>query len=63
MNQDERRKLENQLVVMGLNRLDDPELIQEMAKLINQHPGFSNPHAFFLGFINECDQSKRREMV
>lgn len=57
-----RRKLENQLIVMGLNRLEDPELIPELAKLINTHPGFTNSHAFYLGMLNECNQEKRRKM-
>lgn len=61
MQDDARRKLENQLVVMGLSKLEDPELIVEMAKLINAHPGFTNSHSFYLGFINGCEQEKRRE--
>jgi hypothetical protein len=62
MNDEQKRKLENQLVVMGLSQLNDPELIIEMAKLINAHPGFTNSHSFFLGFINGCEQEKRTEM-
>ena len=55
MQPDERRKLENQLIVMGLNKLSDPELVPQMAKLILNDE-------FFLGMINECDQEKRYEM-
>lgn len=55
MNQDERRQLENQLIVMGLKRLNDPMLVPQMAKLILDHE-------FFLGMLNECDQDKRYEM-
>jgi hypothetical protein len=62
MQDDDRRKLENQLIVMGLNKLDDPALIPALANIINSHPGFSNPHAFYLGLLNECDQAKRTEM-
>lgn len=62
MRDDERRKLENQLMVMGLAGLDDPELVIQMAKIINAHPGFSDPHAFYLGMLNGCPVVKRREM-
>jgi hypothetical protein len=62
MQDDARRKLENQLMVMGLNRLDDPALIPVLANIINSYPGFSNPHAFYLGLLNECDQQNRYEM-
>ena len=55
MKADERRRMENQLMVMGLNRLTDPELVPQMAKLITSHE-------FFLGMLNECDQAKRTEM-
>src|SRR5579871_1791973 len=47
---------------MGLNRLEDPELFPQLAQIINAHPGFSNSHAFYLGMLNECEQSRRREM-
>lgn len=62
MKDDDRRKLENQLIVMGLNRLDDPALIPVLANIVNTHPGFTNSHAFYLGLLNECDQTKRTEM-
>lgn len=62
MRDDERRKLENQLVVMGLSGLNSPDLVVQMANLINNHPGFTNSHAFYLGFINGCPQEKRTEM-
>ncbi len=62
MRDDERRKLENQLMVMGLNGLSDPELIQQMARIINAHPGFISSHYFLIGLLNGCDQEKRREM-
>lgn len=62
MNQDEARQLENQLIVMGLNRLDDPALIPALAKIINAHPGYLDPHDFYIGMLNECDQEKRGEM-
>lgn len=58
MNVDERRKLENQLMVMGLNRLEDPELVPQMAAIINQWGG----HDFFEAMLGECDASKRTEM-
>jgi hypothetical protein len=55
MNDDERRRLENQLIVMGLNKLTDPELIQQMAKLCPDGGTLA-------GMLNECDEPKRREM-
>jgi len=42
-------------MVMGLNRLSDPMLVPQMARLIKDHD-------FFLGMLNECDQEKRTEM-
>lgn len=55
MNQAEKRKLDTQLMVMGLKRLNDPELVPQMARLIKDHD-------FFMGLLNECDQEKRYEM-
>ena len=55
MKDDARRKLENQLIVMGLNRLTDPELVPQMAKLIPDGGTLA-------AMLNECDQEKRREM-
>ncbi len=51
----DRRELENQLVRMGLNRLTNPELVPQMARLIRDHD-------WFLGMLNSCDQDKRTEM-
>jgi hypothetical protein len=55
MNDDERRRLENQLIVMGLNKLTDPELVPQMAKLIPDGGTLA-------AMLNECDQAKRGEM-
>lgn len=55
MNDDDRRKMENQLIVMGLKNLTDPELVQQMARLITDG-------GFLAGLLNECPQEKRSEM-
>src|ERR1017187_7130568 len=61
MQPDDKRQLENQLMVMGLNGLEDPNLVPEMARVISH--GFAiMGHDFFLGLINECDQEKRYDM-
>lgn len=62
MNQDEKRELENELVMMGLPALDTAELIQVIADMINAHP---RPHMrvdFFCKLLNQCVGDKRREM-
>jgi hypothetical protein len=58
LNDDDRRQLETQLMVMGLSRLEDPELIQQFATIINTYGG----HDFYEGLLGECEESKRREM-
>lgn len=60
MNQSEKRKLENQLMSMGLAKLDSPELIQQLAEMVNNWPG--DRHEFLMGLINECDDKDRSEM-
>lgn len=57
MQDDERRELENQLVVMGMDvdGLTDPALLPMMAQLIESHD-------VFLGMIGECEADKRTEM-
>lgn len=56
----EKRQLENQLLAMGLARLDSPDLIQQLASLVNQWQG--DRHEFLLGLINECDDKDRSQM-
>lgn len=51
----EQRKLENQLIVMGLKGLNDPELVPQLARLVPDHK-------FLTSLINECAQEKRSEM-
>ena len=58
MDAKERRELENQLVVMGMSRLQDPDLIQQFAVIINTYGG----HDFFEGLLGECEPAKRTEM-
>src|SRR3954468_5966695 len=60
MNQDAKRKLENELLKMGLAKLSSPELIAQLAQMINQWPG--DKHEFLMGLINECDDKDRSEM-
>lgn len=60
MNQDEKRKLDNQLIAMGLPALNDPMLIQRMADLISDWPG--DRDEFFQDLLGECDAKKRAEM-
>lgn len=55
MQDNERRRMENQLMMMGLKRLDDPQLIAQLGHLVTDH-------WFLMGLINECDQEKRVEM-
>jgi len=60
MDQHEKRKLENELTVMGLARLDSPELIHQMAMLVNAWPG--DRHEYLMQLINECEPAQRYEM-
>jgi hypothetical protein len=60
LNQDSKRKLENQLLTMGLAGLNDPELIQQLADLVSAWPG--DKHDFLRDLINECEPDKRYEM-
>lgn len=62
MKENETRQVENQLMVMGLRKLNDPELIRQMANIINVHPGYRDPHAFYMGLLGECEPDQRREM-
>lgn len=55
MNSDERRKVENQLLMLGLRQLTDPQLIEQLGQLVTGHE-------FLLGLINECDQDQRSAM-
>lgn len=60
MNQTEKRKLETQLLEMGLAKLNDPELIQQLANLVSAWRG--DRHEFLRDLLNECDADKRYEM-
>ena len=60
MDQHSKRKLENQLMVMGLKGVTDPELIQQLADLVSHWPGDRNE--FFVELLRECDGPKRYEM-
>lgn len=60
MDQHEKRKLETQLVVMGLAQLSDPALIQQLAMLVNAWP--EDRHEYLMSLINECDPAQRSEM-
>ena len=62
MNQDEKRKIENELTVMGLPGLDDPNLVQVMADIVNGYPIPGERPEFFCELLNECEGPRRREM-
>jgi hypothetical protein len=62
MNADEKRRLENELTVMGLPGLDDPALIQSMADIVNGYPIPGERVEFFCDMLNECEGARRREM-
>lgn len=56
----DKRKLENELVVMGLAGLSNPDLIQQLADLVSAWPG--DKHDYLMGLINECEPAQRSEM-
>lgn len=60
MNQHDKRKLDNELMVMGLAGLEDPQLITQMAYLVSSWPG--DKHDFIRDLLNECEPEKRYEM-
>ena len=63
MNSDAKRKLENQLMVMGLGGLSDPNLIQQFAMIINMYgEKLGGHHAFFGKMLASCDPDKRTAM-
>lgn len=60
MNQKEKRKIENMLLVEGLAPLTDPDLIEQMAHLVSNWPG--DKHDYMRDLLSECDADKRSEM-
>lgn len=60
MNPKDKRKLENELMVMGLAGLNDPDLIQQLADLVSAWPG--DKHEYLRDLLNECDPESRYEM-
>ena len=62
MNQDEKRKLENELTVMGLPSLGDANLVPAMADVVNGYPFTGERAEFFCEMLNECEGAQRREM-
>ena len=62
MNANEKRQLENELTVMGLPGLDDPNLVQTMADIVSGYPMPSERVDFFCDLLNECEGARRREM-
>lgn len=60
MDQTEKRKLDNQLMTMGLAGVSDPELLQQLGILISVYPG--DKHRFFEDLLGQCDSDKRYEM-
>jgi hypothetical protein len=59
MNQDEKRRLENSLIRMGLAKLDDRQLMPQLGAIVS---AAKDPHEFLRGMLNECAQDKRVEM-
>lgn len=74
MDATEKRQLETQLLQMGLAGLREngdpsPELIQQIAAMVNAWPGHPNRHGewidrhkFLRDLLAECDQKDRAEM-
>lgn len=62
MNPEDKRRLENELTVMGLPGLDDPALLQAMADVVNGYPFPAERVDFFCDMLNECEGARRREM-
>jgi hypothetical protein len=62
MNQDDKRRLENELTVMGLPKLDDPALVQALADVVNGYPIMQERADFFCDLLNECEGARRTEM-
>lgn len=55
MTQDEKRELETQVILRGLDGLNDPQLIPLFAKAMRDH-------SWLQGALEECDDDKRRNM-
>ena len=62
MNAEDKRRLENELTVMGLPGLEDPNLVQALADVVNGYPIPAERVEFFCDMLNECEGSRRREM-
>jgi hypothetical protein len=60
MNQEQRRQLETELVAMGLNGINDGDVIPVFAHLVESFP--YDKHWFYRGMLNECEPHRRREM-
>lgn len=55
MNQDERRKLDNSLMKMGLARLNDPALLPQLGFMVQGHKHLRE-------LLLACEPEKRTEM-
>lgn len=74
MDANEKRQLETQLLRMGLPGLQENgepsgELVQEIARMVNEWPGHPNRHGewidrhkYLRDLLSECDESQRNEM-
>ncbi len=58
----ERRKIENQLLAMGLPDLNDAALVQVMADIVNGYPLPRERVEFFCDLLNQCEGTARTEM-
>lgn len=55
MNATEKRQLDNELMSMGLGKTNDPNLILQLAMLVQGHE-------HFMEMIQACEPAKRTEM-
>lgn len=60
MDQHSKRKLENELMTLGLASLNSGELVQQFAALINNFRG--DRHRFLEDALNQCDGKDRHDM-
>lgn len=60
MNQKDKRKLNTELMVMGLAQINDPNLILQMANLVSDWPG--DKHEYMVDLLITCEPGQRYEL-
>lgn len=60
LNQKDKRKLNTELMVMGLAPLEDPNLIMQLAHIVSEWPG--DKHEYLVDLLITCEPEKRYEM-